>query len=235
MRMPGLKGWGMSEFTGFGKQALPFLKALDFHQSREWFKENKALYESELETPRGDLVEALTEAFTNNGIGLKGDRKRSVYRIYRDVRFAKDKSPFNRHVSALLTPSGEKREDEGSFFIKIGIEGCFMAVGFYLDAPDKLKAFRQKIVTWPDKFRAMTMALENGKLSLSTEDQLKRLPKEFDAVSETELHSAVRLKHFYVREDIDPAIITTPTLVETSVDFVKRSMPLLAWGSAQFA
>ncbi len=62
----------MSEFTGFGKQALPFLKALDFHQSREWFKENRALYESELETPRGDLVEALTAAFAANGIPLKG-------------------------------------------------------------------------------------------------------------------------------------------------------------------
>ena len=48
------------------------------------------------------------------------------------MRFAKDKSPFNKHVSALLTPSGEKNEEEGSFFIKIGIEGCFMAVGFTL-------------------------------------------------------------------------------------------------------
>jgi uncharacterized protein (DUF2461 family) len=64
-------------FNGFGKQALPFLKALDFHQDRDWFKANKALYESELETPRGDLVEALSEAFAAAGIGLKGDRKKS--------------------------------------------------------------------------------------------------------------------------------------------------------------
>ena len=132
----------MTTFTGFGKQALPFLKALDFHQDRDWFKANRALYESELESPRGDLVEALTEAFAAAGIRLKGDRKKSVYRIYRDVRFAKDKSPFNKHVSALLTPSGEKNEEEGSFFIKIGIEGCFMAAGFYLGYPEKLKAFR---------------------------------------------------------------------------------------------
>jgi uncharacterized protein (TIGR02453 family) len=222
----------MTNFTGFGKQALPFLKALDFHQSRDWFKENKVLYESDLETPRGDLVEALTAAFAENMIALKGDRKRSVYRIYRDVRFAKDKSPFNKHVSALLTPSGEKREDEGSFFIKIGIEGCFMAVGFYLDDAQKLKAYRNKIVTWPDKFRTMAAELEKGKLALSAEEQLKRLPKEFENVSEPDLHSAVRLKQFYVREDIDPAQITTPKLVDISVDFVKRAMPLLEWGKA---
>lgn len=222
----------MSEFTGFGKQALPFLKALDFHQSREWFKENRALYESELETPRGDLVEALTAAFAANGIPLKGDRKKSVYRIYRDVRFAKDKSPFNKHVSALLTPSGEKREEEGSFFIKIGLEGCFMAVGFYLDAPEKLKAYRNRIVTYPDAFRSMTGALAKGGLELQNEGALKRMPKEFDTVTEPDLAQAMKLKHFYVREDIDPALVTTPKLVDLSVDFVKRAMPLLEWGKA---
>ncbi len=222
----------MTTFNGFGKQALPFLKALNFHQSRDWFKENKGLYESELETPRGDLVEALTEAFAANGIDLKGDRKKSVYRIYRDVRFAKDKSPFNKHVSALLTPSGEKREDEGSFFIKIGLEGCFMAVGFYLDGPDKLRAFRNRIVTYPDAFRDLTASLASGGLELRTEDALKRLPKEFDRVTEPDLMQAVKLKHFYVREDIDPDLVTTPKLVDMSVNFVKRAMPLLVWGRA---
>ena len=220
----------MTKFNGFGKQALPFLKALDFHQNREWFKENKGLYESELETPRGDLVEALTEAFAKNKIALKGDRKESVYRIYRDVRFAKDKSPFNKHVSALLTPSGEKREDEGSFFIKVGLEGCIMAVGFYLDGPEKLRAFRNRIVTYPDAFRELTAILSKGGLELRTDEALKRLPKEFDGVIEPDLMQAVKLKHFYVREDIDPALVTTPKLVDLSVDFVKRTMPLLVWG-----
>jgi uncharacterized protein (TIGR02453 family) len=222
----------MTQFTGFGNQALPFLKALDFHQSREWFKENRALYESELETPRGDLVEALTVAFAAKGIPLKGDRKKSVYRIYRDVRFAKDKSPFNKHVSALLTPSGEKNEEEGSFFIKIGIESCFMAVGFYLGDPQKLKAFRNSIVTWPDRFRALTQALEKGGLALGNDDALKRMPREFDTVTEPDLAQAMKLKQFYVREDIDPALITTPNIVDVSVDFVKRAMPLLEWGKA---
>lgn len=219
----------MTTFSGFGKQALPFLKALDFHQDRDWFKANRALYESELETPRGDLVEALTQAFADAGIALKGDRKKSVYRIYRDVRFAKDKSPFNKHVSALLTPSGEKNEEEGSFFIKIGIEGCFMAVGFYLGDPEKLKAFRNSIVTWPDRFRAMTMALEKGGLALGTDDALKRLPKDFDTVTEPDLQAAVKLRHFYTREDIYPVRVMEAGLVGDCVDFAKRALPLLTW------
>lgn len=223
----------MTQFRGFGEKAMPFFKALDFHQSREWFKENRALFESELETPRGDLVEALTAAFATAGIPLKGDRKKSVYRIYRDVRFSNDKRPFNRHVSALLTPSGEKREDEGSFFIKIGLEECFMACGFYLDGSDRLKIFRDNIVAWPDRFRAMSDELKRGGLALSDSEALKRQPKGYETVTDADLGAALRLKHFYVREDIKPTRIHTPELVDDCVGFMKRAMPLLEWGTAK--
>ncbi len=222
----------MSPFKGFGEKALPFLKALDFHQDRDWFKANRDLYESELETPRADLIEALTMRFAEEGIALKGDRKKSTYRIYRDIRFSKDKRPFNKHVSALLTRSGDKNEAEGSFFIHIGLEECFMAVAFYMLAPDMLKAFRNSVAHRPEQFRAMTGALKKGKLALATEGALKRLPQSFENISEPDLAAAVKLKHFYVREDIDPKRITSPKLVEDCVGFVKRAQPLLDWGNA---
>ena len=82
----------MTAFNGFGPKAIPFLKALDFHQSREWFVENRDLFESELREPFGDLVETLTDRFATAALGLRGDRKKSLFRINRDVRFAKDKS-----------------------------------------------------------------------------------------------------------------------------------------------
>ena len=53
----------MTEFHGFGEKAIPFLKALDFHQDRDWFKENRDLYESELNGPRGALIQDLTVRF----------------------------------------------------------------------------------------------------------------------------------------------------------------------------
>ncbi len=223
----------MSQFKGFGEKALPFLKALDFHQDREWFKANRALYESELETPRADLIEALTARFAKDGIPFRGDRKKSTYRIYRDIRFSKDKRPFNRHVSALLTRSGEKNEAEGSFFIHVGLEACFMAVAFYmLDGP-RLKAFRTSIVNRPEKFRAMVAALKKGKLELATgDDTLKRLPQGFEGVSDPDLAAAVKMKHFYVREEIDPKRVTSPKLVDDAAGFAKRAMPLLEWGNA---
>ncbi len=80
----------MPIFRGFGPQALPFLKALAFHQSKEWFEANRATYESDLKGPMGDLVEDLSAAFAKAKLPLKGDRKSAPFRIPRDVRFAKD-------------------------------------------------------------------------------------------------------------------------------------------------
>src|SRR5690606_36975010 len=114
----------MASFHGFGEKAIPFLKALDFHQDRAWFQENRALFERELREPLGDLVEVLTERFAGLDLGLRGDRKRSLFRINRDVRFAKDKRPYNQHLSAILSPDGTKME-QGVLFVYFGIDRCY--------------------------------------------------------------------------------------------------------------
>ena len=132
-------------FKGFGEKAIPFLKALDFHQNREWFHENKALYESQLREPLGDLVELLTERLGAAGLGLRGDRKKSLFRINRDVRFSKDKQPYNRHVSAILSPDGTKME-QGVLFIYFGIDGCRAAVAWWQPTPELLAAMRNEIL-----------------------------------------------------------------------------------------
>jgi hypothetical protein len=121
------------EFSGFGSKAIPFLKALDFHQSREWFLENRELFEKELRDPLGDLVETLTRRFSEADLGLRGDRKKSLFRINRDVRFAKDKRPYNRHLSAILSPDGSKME-RGVFYVHIGLERCFAGVAWWQTA-----------------------------------------------------------------------------------------------------
>ncbi|RUV55391.1 TIGR02453 family protein, partial [Mesorhizobium sp. M5C.F.Ca.IN.020.14.1.1] len=126
-------------FSGFGQKAIPFLKALDFHQSREWFLENRELFERELRDPFGDLVETLSERFTAAGLGLRGDRKKSLFRINRDVRFSRDKSPYNRHLSAILSPDGTKME-QGVFFVHIGLERCFAGVAWWQPGPSLLLA-----------------------------------------------------------------------------------------------
>ena len=221
----------MTTFNGFGAKAYPFLKALDFHQDRDWFKENRDLYESELNVPRGDLIEALSARFVEAGLPFRGDRKKNVYRIYRDVRFSKDKRPYNRHVSVILTPSGEKRSD-GCFYVHFGLDACFMAVAFYQPQPDVLKRMRVSIVEWPERFRAMVAALDKGGLALSAEDALKRNPRGFEEVSEPDLAAAIRNRHFITQQDYAPERACEPGFADDCVDFARRAMPLMEWGLA---
>jgi uncharacterized protein (TIGR02453 family) len=218
-------------FGGFGQKAIPFLKALDFHQSREWFQENRDLFEQELREPFGDLVETLSERFAAEGLGLRGDRKKSLFRINRDVRFSKDKRPYNRHLSAILSPDGTKME-QGVFFVHIGLERCFADVAWWQPGPVLLLAMRNAIAAWPAEFRALVTALKRNALEFETEGRMKRAPRGFEQVAEADLAAAVRNRHFVVQHAIDPAGIHGPALVDELVDFTLRARPLLDWGRA---
>jgi uncharacterized protein (TIGR02453 family) len=221
----------MAAFNGFGEKAIPFLKALNFHQSREWFQENRDLFEQELREPLGDLVDVLSERFAAAGLKLKGDRKKSQFRINRDVRFSKDKRPYTDHVSAILSPDGTKME-QGVFFIHIGTERCFAAVAWWQPAPALLQAMRTAIVERPKAFRSMVSRLERNGLEIGPEGRLKRAPRGFEAVVEPDLAAAVRNRHFVVRYEIDPAAIHRPALADELLDFALRAKPLLDWGRA---
>lgn len=218
-----------SEFKGFGEKAIPFLKALDFHQSREWFQENRDLFERELKEPFGDLIDTLTARFSALGLGLKGDRKKSIFRINRDVRFSKDKRPYNQHVSAILSADGTKA-NAGVLFIYIGVDRCFAGVAWYQPPPELMQAMRNAVVARPSEFRAMVEALKKNGLALGDDERMKRLPRGFEHVVDADLGEAVRNRHFLVRHAIDPAGIHSAELVDELVDFTLRAKPLLDWG-----
>ena len=220
-----------AQFHGFGEKALPFLKALNFHQSREWFQENRALFEQDLREPLGDLIDVLSERFDEAGMALKGDRKRSQFRINRDVRFSRDKRPYADHVSAILSPDGTKME-QGVFFVHVGLERCFAAVAWWQPAPPLLQAMRAAVVEKPKVFRAMISALKKNGLEIGAEGRLKRAPRGFQDVWQPDLAAAVRNRHFVVRHEIEPARIQRPQLADDLFDFVMRARPLLRWGRA---
>ena len=87
-------------FTGFRPEATDFLAELAQNNDRSWFQPRKAEYERLLKEPMEALVAALADAFEAREIPLRADPKRSIFRIYRDTRFAKDKSPYKTHLGA---------------------------------------------------------------------------------------------------------------------------------------
>ena len=84
-----------SAFTGFRPEAVEFLAELAANNDRTWFQPRKSEYERLLKEPLEALCVALDAQFQARGIPLRADPAKSPFRIYRDVRFAKDKSPYH--------------------------------------------------------------------------------------------------------------------------------------------
>jgi uncharacterized protein (TIGR02453 family) len=217
-------------YAGFGPDALPFLKALAFHQSKEWFEANRATYEADLKAPMGDLVEDLAAAFAQAKIPLKGDRKTSLFRIHRDVRFAKDKSPYKTNVGAVMTRMGGAKFAPGLLYMHISPEDCMIAAGFYNPAPETLAKLRHAMVRAPKAWKNMLAKLAKDGLAPSQDYALKRNPRGFEAVEDEAIVAALRLKSIVVTRPIAQERIATPALIGDLVAFARAALPLLAWG-----
>ena len=114
-------------FSGFASDDLAFLKGLAAHNDRDWFTAHRAAYDEGLKPALEALVAATTEALAARGVPLAGDAKKSLFRIHRDVRFSKDKSPYKTHVSATLTRTGPdglwRKMSPGMVYVHIEPEG----------------------------------------------------------------------------------------------------------------
>jgi uncharacterized protein (TIGR02453 family) len=216
-------------FQGFGADALPFFKALAFHQSREWFEANRATYESAVKGPMAALVEDVSARLAKAKIPIKGDRKSSVFRIHRDVRFSANKDPYKTNAGVALTRSGAKG-DPGVLYFHLSPEECFFAAGFYMPEPDQLSQLRGSTGRAPKAFKAMTAKLANTALRLSDEDSLKRAPRGFEAIDDPEIAAAIRLKSLICLRPVTARAIKSPALADKFCAFARDALPLLKWG-----
>jgi uncharacterized protein (TIGR02453 family) len=215
-------------FTGVGERALPFFKALAFHQSKEWFEANRAIYEEDVKAPLIALAEDLGAALAKAKVPIRGDKK-SLFRIHRDVRFSKDKSPYKTNAGLAMTRSGSKN-DPGVLYFHLSPQGCFAAAGFYHPEPLELARMRRAIAREPGAYRRLVAALGKADLALSDEDSAKRVPNEFGAVTEPDLIAGVKRKSFICLRPIKDSQIYKPALVAAMLDFAKHARPLLTWG-----
>ena len=109
-------------FPGFAPADLRFLSDLAAHNDRDWFTANRATYDDRLKPALAALITDTTAACAARGLPLAGDPARSQFRLHRDTRFSKDKSPYKTHVAAVLTRGGGKMSP-GMAYIHIEPEG----------------------------------------------------------------------------------------------------------------
>lgn len=138
-------------FTAFRPAALRFLRQLKRRNTRTWFEANRAIYETEIRTPFKALVEELDLRLARFAPEIVGEPRRSLFRINRDVRFSKDKSPYKTnaacwfyHVDAGRGVGSEAQGGAG-FYFQIAPDECFLGAGLWMPPRPSLNRVREAL------------------------------------------------------------------------------------------
>ncbi|NNF57963.1 MAG: DUF2461 domain-containing protein [Rhodothermaceae bacterium] len=216
-------------FPGFRAEAFQFLRDLKAHNEREWFKPRKATYEDELLWPARCLIAQVSEEAPHHGLPLRGTPKKSVFRIYRDTRFSKNKAPYKTHVGLVLTRTGAK-DDPGGLYVHIEPDNCFLAAGFWAPESPFLRRWRERIVANPDGFLQTVEQVEEAGLTLSARDSLKRMPRGFEDFADHPAADYLKWKGTIANQPVADAEAMTPAFTETVLTFAAAAQPLLDFG-----
>jgi uncharacterized protein (TIGR02453 family) len=220
-----------SGFAGFRPAAFTFLGELRDNNDPAWFKPRKAIYEAEVLAPFRDLIAAVGAALQEAGMKLTGDPQRSIFRIYRDVRFSPDKRLYKIHAGAVLTRSGDKR-DPGLLYLHVEPGESMAAAGFWHPAADLLVRLRRAIAEDPDWFLEMADRLAASGHPLTSDQRLSRLPRGFEAAAGTPTAPYIGWKSFTMHMPISDSDMQSPALVDRILAFARIALPLLEWGWA---
>ncbi len=193
-------------FDGFADPTGKFWKELAKHQTREWFKDNKARYEREWETPVRELLGEV-RAGVDAAYAYCDLDEPKLFRIYRDVRFGKDKSPYKTHIGGTISVrgAGGVMDKPVALYLQLGAEP-FAGAGHYMMAKDKLDKLRKAIVDPASgkELAKITRTLARRGYTFDAHETLVRVPKGFDP--EHPLADFLRMKGLVARLPPLPAL-----------------------------
>lgn len=211
-------------FQGFPKGGERFFQELASEMSREWFGAHKAEYEELWLRPMEALLEDVhaRAARAYKGIGLADPK---VFRIHRDVRFAKDKTPYKTHIAGCIMT----RKGPAALYVSFGAEE-FSGAGSWMLEPDQLARWRKALL---DKKRGgeiarLLAAARARRWDVEAHDELVRVPRGFPA--DHPLADLARMKGVTVGFPAIPkGLIYKRGLATWLAERVVQAAPLCAW------
>lgn len=210
------------------KRVYDFLAALSRHNDKVWFDAHKALYleaKDIFEEFTAELIEEVAK-WDEYVSASKPTVKQSTYRIYRDLRFSRDKSPYKTHMGAFVVPGGKKSPYCGYYFHleppqkREYIGGNMLFVGLYQPDPKILASFRDEVSVNGDSFLS---AMEKAKgWDLYTESRSRKVPAGFENVEKEEWKDLLRLKDINLTMPMDEKFLFAPNLAKRVATRIKR-------------
>jgi uncharacterized protein (TIGR02453 family) len=215
---------------------LRFLRGLARHNTKPWFEAHRAEYEEHLKGPVAELVEEMDVRLSTIAPEIVGDPKRSPFRIHRDVRFSKDKSPYKTHAGIWFFhrdgSSKVGRESHGGgagFYLHIEPGASMVGGGCWMPPRPALLRFRTALAADPKGFERVALAPAFRKRfgALGDEGMLARVPRGYEAD-----HPAARwLRHtsFTAGRRLTDAQVTSGRLTTTIAADFAAMRPLVRW------
>ena len=168
-------------FAGFPTEGITFLKKLKKNNNREWFNAHKSDYEDFVKFPMQSLITSMREPFSEFAPEIDADPKRSMFRIYRDTRFSKNKTPYKTHVAAVFHPRGHWQGSAG-YYVHVEPGNIYVGGGIYMPDGNQLKLIRNAIATQSKEFSAIVgSGTFKKKFGLLEGSKLQRAPLGFPA------------------------------------------------------
>jgi uncharacterized protein (TIGR02453 family) len=223
-----------SRFSGFSPDALSFLRALKRNNRREWFQPRKEKYESLIKAPMCELVECLNHELSRFAPQYITPAQKAVYRIYRDTRFSKDKTPYKTHISAIFPRSNAVKREGAVFYFHFTEKELLVFGGVWNPERDELLAYRGHI---QENHEELAAILREPRLRRSfgtlQGEQLSRMPKGFPVDHPAE--GRLRQKQWYLENTMDAKVLCSPRLPQELAKRFELMTPFLEFMNRPFA
>jgi len=224
----------MGEFAGFPPEGLRFLADLAANNNKAWFQENKEIYKEQLVAPSlsfitefGQFLQKKLSAdivydTRTNGAG-------SLFRIYRDVRFSKDKSPYKTHLGILFWEGEGKKMENPGYYFHLEPAGSVIYAGQYMFDKQTLQNYRNAVA---DDERGTELEKAIQKVKKSGYEiggqHYKKVPRGFAPDHPRE--ELLRYNGLYAKSPgIEISELTSPQLIKVCLEHCKRMSPIQDW------
>lgn len=208
------------------KQIMDFLSSLKQNNSREWFNDNKKYFEQN----RDEFLEFVSyligkiETFDKDIIRV--EPKKSMYRIYRDVRFSKDKTPYKTHFGAYICKAGRTSGNPGYYLHIEPDQNSIIGGGLYHPMPDVLLKIRQEIDYNGDKLvNILNKDSLKKRVSIYQDDKLKRKPKGYE--EDNPYIEWLKMKSFLLLENISDKAVLNKSYSDNIVSGFREMYPFI--------
>jgi uncharacterized protein (TIGR02453 family) len=213
---------------------VSFFRGLERNNTREWFTPRKEVFETHVRAPMVEIVAAVNDAVKRFALdNAVADPAKAMYRIYRDTRFSKDKTPYKTHIGAIFPRKGLAKHGGAGFYFGISHKGVGVAGGVYGPESEELAALRQAIVEDSARFLKVIQDSRVNKVMGKVQGhRLARVPKGFEEHRESNVADYLKMKQLYWYVELPISVALSSALVREVTRCFELMTPAMEWMNA---